>query len=205
MNLKMAAVAATLMAGVIGTVAAAEMYDGYELNGKLPQFKLTLSKQPAKPVDVSKYALDGRTLYFVDKGYVYMKDVDSGRVSCVDGIEKVEEILVFKRSLVARTSSGDVAIRFLGAQEWVRIGVYTRRILATDTDLVALTGIFPDFRGADGELWVYKGRPSYWGVSFYDTGLRNIRQISPCLDSAGHRDIKIEFKNGETAFFSQIK
>lgn len=168
---------------------------------------------------------DDADLYFIDQGHVFKKDLSSGKTVFLDGSSRVRSILLYKGILVALRETGKIYIRNPKA-EWVDIGNSTERILATDTDLVALTD--------EGELWVYKGEPGSvditWTlipivtpagdttgtsfvmiplfnghqVAFFDSGIKNVKSIAPS-EASEAKDIRIQAEDGSVTNYSAMK
>lgn len=166
---------------------------------------------------------DGNVLYFIDQGYVFKKNLNSGQTVYLKSSSEVSAILIYKSVLVALRSTGTIYV-WSPNQEWVDIGNSAKRILATDTDLVALTD--------NDELWIYKGAPGdiriTWVpitmavvtgegipstiitmqprldghlVAFFNSGIKDIKSINP-TDS---KDIRILSKSGSASNYSDLK
>lgn len=167
---------------------------------------------------------DGNVLYFIDQGYVFKKNLNSGQTVYLKSSSKISAILIYKSALIALRSNGDIYVWNPSNQEWIDIGNSAKRILATDTDLVALTD--------NDELWIYKGAPGdiriTWmpiaravltvegtlvttiimtpvlnghRVAFFNSGIKDIKSINP-TDS---KDIRILSKSGSASNYSDLK
>ncbi|MBI5623633.1 MAG: hypothetical protein HY924_07645 [Elusimicrobia bacterium] len=147
----------------------------------------------------------GGMRYFLRDHDIFEQDLATGLASRVTHGYGIVSIVAYKGSLIALqasdpVNSGRIFIRYPAASDWIQLGFNTRKILATDQVLVALTH--------NRELWIYKGRPGDKrllgrDVAFYDIGLRDVEDIALRKVSGGW-DIHVRLAHGKAVLLGDI-
>lgn len=169
-------------------------------------------------------------LFFIDKGYVFKKNLSSNEITYVSESRNVASLVLYKDLLVAMDDNGIVWLLSEQADEdpvWVQIGNSAIKIIANNRDLITQV--------ENGELWIFKGSlgkvvityesvstinyipcgkhcfqyvsifipvPHMNGreVTFYYSGVSNVYHLK--LGSDGR--IKIKYQDGSMNFYDDL-
>ncbi len=113
--------------------------------------------------EMAESDLDTLPPYFTKKGFVF-RVAEDGRPAHVRGISRVQALVPYKNTVVAREEGGSVKLLDPDKREWIEIGRGAEELFASGDDLF--------LRTASGETKRYQGRPgdiivSYMPVTTY--------------------------------------
>lgn len=196
-------------------------------SGIRPKHSPTLANAKSMAASTQKAAVqsDDEVFFFIDQGYIFQQNSKEEGVISLNSPPLIRSILLYKDQLLfALQRGGNVYVYHEHHQHWKKIHSGVQKILATETDLVALNTI--------GKLLIYRGilkngqvfytkdmvptmarelvplfeQHTKEGIShaFLEASVAKVADIICAVDDNGRKTIRVQYQDGREVDYSKL-